>query len=165
MVLISDGNSEIGTHVRSNNCNLICFRLLIRLSAVTNQIFSSFLKWPIFFHAWAPCSKLPSNISTFLNTGCSCTKVRPNKLVVTDIQIHDSFTPVSLLIQHSLILAIAISTFVFLAQLLFVYFPPAFSVQFPILYPTTFLFPIQFPITFPFPICIPLHFGFPFSFP
>ena len=37
MVLI-DGNSEIGAHVRSNLCYLICLRHLIRSRAVTNRI-------------------------------------------------------------------------------------------------------------------------------
>ena len=33
MVIISDGNSKIGAHVRSNLFYLICLRLLIRLKA------------------------------------------------------------------------------------------------------------------------------------
>ena len=39
MVLISDGYSEIGTHVRSNICYLICLRHLIISRAVTKDIF------------------------------------------------------------------------------------------------------------------------------
>ena len=39
MVLISDGNSVIGTHVRSNLCYLISFRPWITSRAVTNRIF------------------------------------------------------------------------------------------------------------------------------
>ena len=39
MVLISDGNLEIGAHVRSNICYLICLRNLIRSRAVTNIFF------------------------------------------------------------------------------------------------------------------------------
>ena len=35
MVLILDGKSEIGAHVRSILCYLICFRHLIRPKAVT----------------------------------------------------------------------------------------------------------------------------------
>ena len=40
MVLISDGNSERGEHVRSNFCFLICLRHLIRPKSVANLIFS-----------------------------------------------------------------------------------------------------------------------------
>ena len=36
---ILDGNSEIGAHVRSNLCYLICLRRLIRSRAVTNRLF------------------------------------------------------------------------------------------------------------------------------
>ena len=39
MVLILEGHSEIGAHVRSNPCYLICSRQLIRSIAVTNRIF------------------------------------------------------------------------------------------------------------------------------
>ena len=49
MKLILDGNLEIGAHVKSNRCYLICSRHLIRYGGVTNQ---------------TTCSKLPSNIST-----------------------------------------------------------------------------------------------------
>ena len=38
MVLISNGNSEIDAHVRSNLCYLICSRHLIRSRPVTDQI-------------------------------------------------------------------------------------------------------------------------------
>ena len=34
---------DTGAHIRSNYCYLICFRQLIRLSAVTNQVLSVFL--------------------------------------------------------------------------------------------------------------------------
>ena len=44
MVLILDGNSEIGAHVRSNLCYLSCLKHLIRSRIDTNRIFS-----PIFF--------------------------------------------------------------------------------------------------------------------
>jgi len=40
MVLILDGNSEIGAHVRSKPCYLICLRHLIRSKAVSKRIFS-----------------------------------------------------------------------------------------------------------------------------
>ena len=40
MVLIIDGNSEKGAHVRSNLSYLICLRHLNRPRAVTNRIFS-----------------------------------------------------------------------------------------------------------------------------
>ena len=38
MVLISDGNSEIDAHVRSNLCYVICLRHLINSRVVTNRI-------------------------------------------------------------------------------------------------------------------------------
>ena len=48
MVLISDGNSEIGVHERSNLCYLICVSQLIwSRAAVTNRIF--FFEKSIFF--------------------------------------------------------------------------------------------------------------------
>ena len=49
MVLILDGNSEIGVHIRSNLCFWTCFRHLIHSGAVTIGIFSS-PKWTIFLH-------------------------------------------------------------------------------------------------------------------
>ena len=39
MVLILNGNLEIGAHVRSNLCILICSRKMIRSREVTNRIF------------------------------------------------------------------------------------------------------------------------------
>ena len=48
MVLILDGNLEIGVHcsvhVRSNLCHLICLRHLIRSRAVTNLIFPLYVR-------------------------------------------------------------------------------------------------------------------------
>ena len=41
MVLILDGNSEMGAHVRNNSCNLTCLRHLNRSRADPNQIFFS----------------------------------------------------------------------------------------------------------------------------
>ena len=52
MVIILDGNSDIGAHVRRN----LCF--LSRSRAVTNLIF--FSERPIFLHACAPCFELPN---------------------------------------------------------------------------------------------------------
>ena len=46
MVLILDGKSEIGAHVRSNLCYLSCLRHLIRSRAVINHIF--FLRKDLF---------------------------------------------------------------------------------------------------------------------
>ena len=40
-VLILDVNSEMGAHVRSNSCYLICLRHLIRLREVTKLFFLS----------------------------------------------------------------------------------------------------------------------------
>ena len=57
MVVISEGNLEIDAH-----CSLIFIRHFIRSRAVTNRIFSR--KRPVFLHACATCSKLPTNIST-----------------------------------------------------------------------------------------------------
>ena len=54
MVLILDGNSEIGAHVRSDLCYLIRWR------AVTNRIFSSEKNY--FHYACATCYELPSNM-------------------------------------------------------------------------------------------------------
>ena len=64
IVLILEGNSEIGEHVRNNLRYLICLSHLIRPRAVTNQrnVFSP--KIPIFLHTCTPISELPSNIST-----------------------------------------------------------------------------------------------------
>ena len=39
LVLILDGYSEIGAHVRSNRCYLICLSHLFRSRAVLNRIF------------------------------------------------------------------------------------------------------------------------------
>ena len=47
MLPMLGGNSEIGAHVRTNICYLICQRHLIRSRAVTNRIFFS-SKRPIF---------------------------------------------------------------------------------------------------------------------
>ena len=66
MVLISDGSSEPGMHVRSNLCYLICLRHLIKLRTITNRIFSEKTN---FFHACATCSELPSDISATIRTG------------------------------------------------------------------------------------------------
>ena len=62
MVLIFDGNSEIGAFVRSDLCYMNCLRHLIRSRAVTSRIF--FFKMPTFSHACSSCSTLPSIIST-----------------------------------------------------------------------------------------------------
>ena len=64
MVLISDGNSEIGAHVGSNLCYLFCLRHSVRSRAGTNRILNP--KMPIFLLACATCSELPSNISSIM---------------------------------------------------------------------------------------------------
>ena len=66
MALIIHGSSELGAHVRSNLCYLICLGHLIKSRAFKNRIFS--LKRPIFFHACATCSELPFNNSTMFLT-------------------------------------------------------------------------------------------------
>ena len=60
MVLILDGKSEIGVYARSNLCQLICLRHLIRSSAVTNW---NFLFEKTYFSSSAKCFELSSHIS------------------------------------------------------------------------------------------------------
>ena len=67
MVLILDGNSEKGAHVRSHLCYLICLMHLFRSITVINQMF--FSEKPIFHHACATCSELPSTIGTMSHDG------------------------------------------------------------------------------------------------
>ena len=52
MVLILDGNSELGAQVRSNLCYLICLRHLLWSGAVTKRIF--FLQKDLFSFMRAP---------------------------------------------------------------------------------------------------------------
>ena len=66
MVLILDGNSEIDAHVRSNLCYVISSGHSNRYRSVTNLMF--YPKRPVFFHACATCSEIPSNISAMLMT-------------------------------------------------------------------------------------------------
>jgi len=62
MVLILDGNSEMGAHVRSNLCYLISFRHLIRLREYV------FIRKGFFFvHTCTVCSEFPSNFSTMVS--------------------------------------------------------------------------------------------------
>ena len=63
MVLIIDGNSEIGAHIKSKLCYLICIRHLIRPRTVSYRNFS-FPVRPIFLNACAICPELVSNIRT-----------------------------------------------------------------------------------------------------
>ena len=53
MVLILDGNSEIGAQVRSN----LCYLIWLRLSIISEQI-----RKDLFLSAFATCSEWPSNI-------------------------------------------------------------------------------------------------------
>ena len=62
MVLIFDGNLEICAHVRRNLCHFSCLRHLIRPKAIANKFCSP--KMPIFLHACAKRSELPSIIKT-----------------------------------------------------------------------------------------------------
>ena len=66
MVLILDGSSETGAPLGSNLCYLIYSRHLIRARGVKNWFFSP--KIPIFLHAYAICSELPSYIITMRST-------------------------------------------------------------------------------------------------
>ena len=63
MVLKSDGNSEIGAHIRINLSYLICLRHLIKSRSVTNRIFF-FSKKPIFLIYF----ELPFRISDWVFT-------------------------------------------------------------------------------------------------
>ena len=60
LVLISQGNSEIGEHIQSNLSDLICLKHLIR----TYQIFLE--KRPILLNVCAIWSELPSDINTLV---------------------------------------------------------------------------------------------------
>ena len=66
MVLIWNGNCEIGAQVRGSICYLICLRHLIRSRTVTNPFF--YPKRPIFLHACAKSSEWPSYICTMVTT-------------------------------------------------------------------------------------------------
>ena len=60
MAPILDGNIEIGAHVWTKICNLIC---LMHLELEQSQIGSLFRKNPVFLHTCARCSELSSNKS------------------------------------------------------------------------------------------------------
>ena len=75
MVLIADGNSEVGAH--ANLCYLICSRHLIRSRAVTNLIFLLLQKRPISFMR-EQCSELPSNTKTMCELGVHLRKWKEN---------------------------------------------------------------------------------------
>ena len=64
LVLISDGNSEIGARVRSNIYYLICLSNLLGSRTVKNPIFSP--KRPIYLHTCATSSELPSVMSSMI---------------------------------------------------------------------------------------------------
>ena len=66
MVLIIDGNSAIGAHVRSNFCYLICLRHALTQRAVKNRFFFSSIR-AIFLHPCATYPELPTNTSTMLH--------------------------------------------------------------------------------------------------
>ena len=65
MLLVLDGYSEIGAHIGSNLCYLICSWLMIRSREVTNRIFV-ILKDGFSIHTCATYSELPYNIVTLL---------------------------------------------------------------------------------------------------
>ena len=66
-VLILDGNSEIGAHVRSNLCHLIWIRHLISSGVVLKGYFF-YPKILFFFHAYATCYELPFYIGSVVFT-------------------------------------------------------------------------------------------------
>ena len=57
-------NKKISAHVRSNLCDVICFRHLI----ISEQSYIGFIvpKRPIDLHECATCFELPSNIITMM---------------------------------------------------------------------------------------------------
>ena len=67
MILILDGNLEIGAHARNNLCYLIFLTHLIRSQAVKNRIIFA-PKGSISLYACAKCSELPSNMNSMVNT-------------------------------------------------------------------------------------------------
>ena len=67
IVLLLDGNSEIGVHLISNLCYLISLGHLLWSKEITNWIFFS-SKRPILLLACNPCSELLSNIDTMIST-------------------------------------------------------------------------------------------------
>ena len=83
VVLIFDGYSEIGVHVRSNHCYSIFLMRLIRKRAIKVMFFFS-PKRPVFLHACATCSKLPPYIyislfSCHLLKQVTMKKINPRK--------------------------------------------------------------------------------------
>ena len=64
IVLLLDGNRDIGAHLRSNLCYFICLRHFIRSRTVKIWIFSP--KSPILLPACTTWFELPSNISTIV---------------------------------------------------------------------------------------------------
>ena len=70
IVLVLDGNSEIGLHVTNNLYYLSCLRHLIRSRAVTYRNCENQKRQrPIFLYACATCYELPPNLSTMNMTG------------------------------------------------------------------------------------------------
>ena len=76
MVFIFDGNSEIGAKERSNLYHLIGLRHLIK---------DFFPEIPIFLHACATCSELPSDISTM--TPCIIWRYNPSNFNTEPITV------------------------------------------------------------------------------
>ena len=67
MVLILDGNSELGAHARSNLCYSTCLiNRFFQLDRKQSRIGLFSLKSSIFPHACATCSELPYDISTMI---------------------------------------------------------------------------------------------------
>ena len=71
MVLILDGNSEIGVHARSNLRYLVCLKQLVKIGSRHKlNIFPP--QRPICLHAGFTYSELPSNISTMTKMVVGC---------------------------------------------------------------------------------------------
>ena len=70
MVLVLDGNSEIGAHVRSNLFPLFMFKAFGQIESISQiEIYFISLKRPICLHACATCFELPSHIGTMVGIG------------------------------------------------------------------------------------------------
>ena len=66
MVLVLDGNSETGAHIRSTVCFLYLFKAFDWIESSHKADFFS-PKRPTFIYVCATCSELPSNMRTMVN--------------------------------------------------------------------------------------------------
>ena len=87
MVLIKDGNTEIGA--RNNPFYVVCLRHFISSRAVTNRIFFS-PKRPIYIYMFATSFELPSDISGMYQTPWINNKVTLNSSFNMHMNFRDS---------------------------------------------------------------------------